>query len=101
MTVTPDDQTVADRVAAAVLAVPGVHALHAGVSGEVATYLPGRRVDGVRLRDDVCAVHVTVVWGTPLAETSDRVRAAARQHVQGPIDVMIEDVVETDAGRRP
>lgn len=97
MTDHPDpDPTVADRVAAAVLAVPGVHALHAGVAGEVATYLPGRRVDGVRVRDDVVAVHVSVVWGASLTATSDLVRAAAREHVTGPVDVTVEDVVEVD-----
>lgn len=89
-----DGTTVADRVAAAVLAVPGVHALHAGVSGEVATYLPGRRVDGVRVREDRCAVHVTLTWGSPILESTDRVRAAAAEHVAGPVDVVVEDVVE-------
>ncbi len=102
MTTSPDDtgtdhgtdhDTVADRIAAAVLAVPGVHALHAGVSGEVATYLPGRRVDGVRVRDDRCAVHVTMLWGFSIAPTTDLVRSAAGAHVTGPVDVTVEDVV--------
>ncbi len=45
---TPDapDDALVDRVAAAALSVPGVHDLHGGVLGEVATYLPGRRVGG-------------------------------------------------------
>lgn len=88
---------VADRVAAAVLAVPGVRALHAGVAGEVATYLPGRRVNGVRVRETGCAVHVVLEWGVPLHETTDLVRAAARTHVGGPVDVTVEDVVGPDA----
>ncbi|MFD4183444.1 hypothetical protein ACFWPB_20405, partial [Rhodococcus sp. NPDC058514] len=39
----------ADLIADAVLAVPGVAGLHGGMFGEVATYLPGRRVLGVAL----------------------------------------------------
>ena len=51
-----------DRVERAVLAVDGVQGLHAGVLGEVATYLPGRRVGGLRLRDGGCD-EVLVVLG--------------------------------------
>ena len=47
--VTPSE--LSEQVAAAVLSVPGVHDLHGGVLGEVATYLPGRRVNGIRLLD--------------------------------------------------
>ena len=41
--------TPADLVATAALSVSGVLALHPGSFGQVATYLPGRRVEGVRL----------------------------------------------------
>ena len=43
----------ADVVAAAVRSVPGVAGLHAGMFGEVGTYLPGRRVAGIRIVDGV------------------------------------------------
>ena len=43
----PAGDDIADRVAAAVIAVPGVAFLHGGVFGEIGTYLPGRRVSGV------------------------------------------------------
>lgn len=42
--------TVADRIAVATLSCPAVARLHGGRFGEVATYLPGRRISGVRLR---------------------------------------------------
>lgn len=88
MDVMPD----ADLVAAAVLSVRGVHGLHAGAMGEVATYLPGRRVNGVRVREVGCDVHVVLDWGAPIAATADQVRTAVRLHVHGPVDVTVEDV---------
>lgn len=83
----------AEAVAAATLAVPGVNGLHAGVLGEVATYLPGRRVNGVRLREDSCEVHIVLDWGSPVVETADEVRKAVEALVEGPVDVTVEDVV--------
>jgi len=83
----------ADRVVAAVRAVPGVADLHAGPFGEVATYLRGRRVAGVQLRGDRCAVHVVVFWGAPVLATADLVVAAVRPLVGGVVDVTVEDVV--------
>lgn len=88
-----------DEVAAAILAVPGIHGLHAGVLGEVATYLPGRRVNGVRLRDPGCEVHVVLEWGMPVAGTAQQVREALAGLVRGPIDVTVEDVAPPATGR--
>lgn len=84
----------ADRVAAAVRAVPGVADLHAGRFGEVATYLPGRRVDGVRLRPQTCEVHVVLWWGAAVLATADLVRQAARALTGTQVDVTVEDVVQ-------
>jgi hypothetical protein len=83
----------ADAVAAAARAVPGVADLHTGAFGEVATYLPGRRVNGVRLRDDVTEIHVVLTWGSPLLVTADRVRAAVAALVTTAVEVTVEDVV--------
>ncbi|MBC7275784.1 hypothetical protein [Nocardioides sp.] len=83
---------VVDLVAAAVLAVPGVHDLHAGAVGEVATYLPGRRVNGVRMREPGCSVHVVLDWGMPVLDTTAAVRQAVRPYVSGPVDVTVEDI---------
>lgn len=83
----------ADRVAAAVRAVPGVVDLHGGVLGEVGTYLPGRRVAGIRLREPGADVHVTLAWGTDVAATTTAIRAAVVAEVGAPVDVTVEDVV--------
>lgn len=83
----------ADLVRAAVLGVPGVADMHTGTFGEVATYLPGRRVDGVRIRPDVTEVHVVVTWGSPVLLVADELRAAIEPLVGTPVDVSIQDVV--------
>ncbi|KQX73722.1 MULTISPECIES: hypothetical protein [Aeromicrobium] len=82
----------AEAIASATLAVAGVSALHAGVVGEVATYLPGRRVNGVRLRDDSCEVHIVLEWGSPVVATADDVRTAIEPLVDVPVHVTVEDV---------
>ena len=90
----PTDRVLlADAVAAAALAVPGVVALHTGTFGEVATYLAGRRVDGVQLRADSCSVHLVLAWGAPVLATADQVRAAVEPLVGTPVDISIEDVI--------
>ena len=82
-----------DRIAAAVLACPGVIALHGGVFGEVATYLPGRRVIGVQVGADRVAVHFTALLGEPVLRVAADVRAAATPLACGwPLDVVVEDV---------
>ncbi len=81
-----------DLVVDAVLAVPGVSGLHAGAFGEVGTYLPGRRVAGVRLGDDATEVHIAVVMGSPIAEVAERVVAAVSPLVHAPVRVFVEDV---------
>ncbi len=88
----------ADAVAAAVRAVPGVAALHTGSFGEVATYLPGRRVPGIRLLEDRTEVHVVLAWGVPVLATADAVRAAVAPLVDASVDVTVEDVVDPLAG---
>ncbi|KAA0024729.1 Asp23/Gls24 family envelope stress response protein [Antrihabitans cavernicola] len=88
---TDDDK--ADAIAAAVTAVPGVAQLHAGMFGEVATYLPGRKVSGIRFADNGTEVHVSLEFGAPVRETASVVRNAVAPIVSGPIHVTIEDVV--------
>jgi uncharacterized alkaline shock family protein YloU len=81
-----------DRVSAAVLAVPGVTGLHGGTFGVTATYLPGRRVVGIRHRDDHTEVHVTVSGAYPVREVADEVRRVVRSLVDQPVYVTVEDV---------
>lgn len=83
-----------DSVAEAVRSADGVADLHGGTLGEVGTYLPGRRVLGLRLTDDVCEIHVAVERGRPVREVAALVRETVRPLVPGHrIDIVIEDVV--------
>ena len=88
---TPSDP--AESLAEEVLALPGVAGLHGGLFGEVATYLPGRRVTGIRLEDERTDVHVSVEWGANVHEVVDAVRRTAEARFGGRVDVYVEDVV--------
>ncbi|MGB3480637.1 MAG: Asp23/Gls24 family envelope stress response protein [Mycobacterium sp.] len=85
----------AEQIAAAVCSVPGVVSLHGGMFGEVATYLPGRRVPGVRIGDDRVAVHVSLALGAPVRETAAAIQQAVAVGTALPVDVTIEDIVPT------
>ncbi len=61
MTTTVDPDALAALVAAAVTAHPAVARLDGGVFGGIATYLPGRRLVGVRLGRGDEPVEVAVV----------------------------------------
>ncbi len=89
----PAGAELADQIVVAVTSVPGVAAMHSGRFGEVATYLPGRRVAGVRIRSDLVEVHVTLTWGTDLRSTADAVRAAAEPVAGRAVHVVIQDVL--------
>lgn len=84
----------AERVAQAVERVPTVARLSAGSTGaEVATYLPGRRVRGVRVADGTVEVHVVARWPAVLPEVGDAVRSAAAPLVGGrAVEVVIDDL---------
>lgn len=82
----------ADAIAALVLAVPGVVELHPGRFGEVATYLPGRRVAGIKLGEDVVEVHVVATFGTPLRPLAQQVHAVVAAVVTAPVQVFVEDL---------
>lgn len=82
-----------EAVAAAALGCPLIADLTAGRFGEVATYLPGRRIPGVREVDGTVEVHVVAKWGTPLPEVAEVVRAAVSPHAAGaPVAVFVDDI---------
>lgn len=87
----------ADLIAAAAVSVDGVEAMHGGMFGEAATYLPGRQVAGVRLTEDGTEVHVVVDYGRAVHRVADAVRRAVSPLVTGSVDVVIEDVSTADA----
>ena len=87
-------EAIAELIALAALSVTGVYELHSGSFGEVATYLPGRRVEGVRIRDDHVEVHLVLVWGFPVLETAERVRAVVSPIAGRRVDVAVQDVID-------
>lgn len=92
----------AERIAAVVTDVAGVAALHGGMFGEVATYLPGRRVSGIRISDDRVDVHVSLAQNAPVRATATAIQRAVAAITDLPVDVTIEDVVPetTTSGRQ-
>ena len=92
--------TVADLVAAAVRACPLVADLHGGAFGEVATYLPGRRIPGIRIDEFAITVHVVARFPAVLSQVADEVRAAVAPYSGAKaVDVVIEDIAVP--GARP
>ncbi len=87
-----------DAVHDAVVACPGVAALGSGLPAGATTYLPGRRIPGLRVLDDVVEIEIRMYLGSTQGPGTDevgaRVRQAAAPHVAGKrIDVIIADVV--------
>ena len=73
--------------------------LSGGQFGEVATFLPGRRVRGVRVADSYVEVHVVACWGASVPDVAADVRAALGPITAGlPIDVHVDDVDLPDGG---
>jgi hypothetical protein len=83
-----------DAIAAAMLACPAVAGLHEGGSRAVATYLPGRRVVGVRVEDQRVLVSVVLAAGSSVRRMETEVRDTLAPHVRGRrLDVHVADVV--------
>lgn len=85
----------ATAIATAVRALPQVAGPHNGRYGEIATHLPGRRVDGVRARPAEIAVGVVARYPATTAEVDAAVRAAVRAvlgQAVPPLHVWIGDV---------
>ena len=98
------DPVLAEAVEAAVLAHPGVARLSGGPFGTIASYLPGRRVVGVRLpleETDPVEIAVVARMGMPLPLLAEELGAAVVA-VVGPVavDVTVADV-ETAEFVRP
>jgi uncharacterized alkaline shock family protein YloU len=84
-----------DAIAAAIATCSSVSGLSGGVAGEIATYLPGRRVAGVRATSpDEVEVHVIARYGWDLLDIDAEVRAAVAAVVPTArkVDVVVADV---------
>jgi len=90
--VTPSDVDV-DAIARSVERCPGVASLSSGPTGLAVSYLPGRRVEGVRVTDEVVEVHVVARWGVTAQVVDGEVRGAVSSMTAGRrVDLYIEDV---------
>lgn len=85
-----DDPAVLRAVAERVGAVPGVARVGSGGLGELATYLPGERLNGVRVEGRTLQLSIVARDGVPLPELARAVRAAAAW--DGPVDVTVADL---------
>ena len=93
---TVDRSTLAQAVAAGVLAVPGVARLSGGRGVEAATLYPGGKVVGVVADDQAVRVHV-VAGRLPLGPLVQEVRAAVAIVLAGlgaarVVDLVVEDL---------
>lgn len=84
-----------DAVAAAVRSCPAVDDLDSGPLGGATTYLPGRRVPGLRIGPDRIEVHVRGVWNQPVSLVAAQIRQALAGLADGRvIDVVLTDITE-------
>lgn len=76
--------------------VPGVAGLHGGAFGEIATYLPGGQIAGIRISSGRVQVHLIVTPDHPVHATAEAVRRAITALVDQPVDVTVEDLAVPD-----
>jgi hypothetical protein len=82
-----------DAVAAAVLGCAGVAGLDGGRFGEVASYLPGRKVPGVVVSGGRVRVQIRSRWGVPAPDLAARIIVMlAPLTGRRPVDVVIADI---------
>ena len=91
-----------ELIASTVLTCPAVDALAAGAPGGPATYLPGRRIDGVSVSDHTIAVQVRMSWGTTVSAVDRQIRAVLLPIAGGRrIDITVGDIaVPPDSASR-
>ena len=88
----------ADRIVAAVTGCAAVAGLTEAPGGPVATYLPGRTISGVAVRDGEVEVCVVARYGLPLLEVAEQVRQAVAPLVPDRVvDVVIGDITLAEA----
>ncbi|GAA0895372.1 hypothetical protein [Pseudonocardia zijingensis] len=95
----PDPVELAVRVADAVTAHPAVAGLHGGPYGSVATYLPGRRLLGVRIGEGDEPVEVAVVLrpDRPIPEVVRELRRDVSRLCGGAaVDITVADIAIPD-----
>jgi hypothetical protein len=91
-----------DAVAAAARACPGVSGLDGGPFSGVASYLPGRKIEGIVVRDGRVTVQVRSRWAVPAPELAAVITAMlAPLTGNRPVDVVIADIDDPPAAPAP
>jgi hypothetical protein len=84
-----------DAVASAVHGCVSIDDLYSSPSASVASYLPGRRVAGIRIADSSVTIQVRSQWGVAAGDLAREVRDAVRPWVGNRwVDVVIADVTD-------
>lgn len=82
-----------DEVHDAVLACPGIAGLGGSTPGALATYLPGRRVMGIRVNPESIELEVATRWGAAATQVAAALHAGLQNLAGGRrIDVTIVDI---------
>jgi hypothetical protein len=82
-----------DAVAAAVRGCAGVSGLDGGQFGEVASYLPGRKVEGIVVSGGRVRVQIRSQWAVPAPELGALIKAVLLPLTgDRPVDVVIADI---------
>jgi hypothetical protein len=80
-------------IQAAVLGCPGVAGLGSGTIGELATYLPGRRLPGIRVTPELVELEICAAWGPSAKLIAGQIWAALAAVVTDrPIEIVITDI---------
>ncbi len=86
--------TDADIVSTIVSNLPDVAGLSVGAFGEVASYLPGRKILGVRVDDDAVEVHIVARYGKALGTIAEQIGSALAPVLAGrPLQVFVDDIL--------
>ena len=82
-----------DALAARVTSCPSVARLAGGALEEAASYLPGRRIAGVRVTPESVELHVVATAHSPIPRLDREVREAVAPLVAGrTVDLFVDDV---------
>ncbi|MCU1426272.1 MAG: hypothetical protein JWL83_272 [Actinomycetia bacterium] len=88
------DPEVLRALAARIDAAPSVARRSGGVLGTAAAYLPGERIEGLRVRDGIrLEVHVVMRWGSKVDDVErDILEAIGSLWPPTAVDVVIDDI---------
>ncbi|GIF78088.1 hypothetical protein [Asanoa siamensis] len=87
------------RLAAAVEDCPAVDALVEGAPEYAATYLPRRRITGIRIEGDAVTAQVRLRYGSTVGQLAQQVRRAAKPLAGSHrVDIVVADISEPHTG---